>query len=108
MLRKGKKKSVKEFQINALWRSLIKWNEVYKFSPFHVKKCYRNIISMTKKEQFTENMASITNSNWFAETFCQRKPNYNFTLNILKRHASEYLLFYFQKLNSSFYYPIPP
>lgn len=72
------------------------------------KKCYRNIISMTKKEQFTENMASITNSNWFAETFCQRKPNYNFTLNILKRHASEYLLFYFQKLNSSFYYPIPP
>lgn len=67
---KVKKKSVKEFQINALWRSLIKWNEVYKFSPFHVKKCYRNIISMTKIEQFTENMASITNSYWFAETFC--------------------------------------
>lgn len=34
------------------------------------KKCYRNIISMTKIEQFTENMASITNSYWFAETFC--------------------------------------
>lgn len=72
MLRKCKKKSVKEFQINALRISLIKWNEEYKFSPFHVKKNVIEILfQWQKKEQFTENMASITNSNWFAETFCR-------------------------------------